>query len=87
MRRREFMSFLGGAAALPLTARAQQPATPIIGFLDPALSEDFSDPRRGFLRGLKEAGYVEGENVAISCRFENQMDRLPELANDLSPAF
>jgi putative tryptophan/tyrosine transport system substrate-binding protein len=66
MRRREFITLIGSAAVWPLTASAQQPAMPTIGFLDPTLPEDFSDPRRGFLQGLKETGYVEGESVAIN---------------------
>src|SRR5262252_3951514 len=57
---------------------------PVIGYLDPTSPGDFAEPHRGFLQGLKETGYVEAENVAISYRFaENQTDRLPELAVDL----
>jgi putative ABC transport system substrate-binding protein len=84
MRRREFITLIGGAAAAwPLTAPAQQPM-PVLGYLDPTSPGDFAEPRRGFLQGLKETGYIEGENVAISYRFaENQIDRLPELADDL----
>jgi ABC-type uncharacterized transport system substrate-binding protein len=84
MRRREFITLIGGAAAAwPLTAPAQQPM-PVLGYLDPTSPGDFVEPRRGFLQGLKETGYIEGENVAINYRFaENQIDRLPELADDL----
>jgi putative ABC transport system substrate-binding protein len=78
MRRREFMSLLGGtAAAWPLAARAQQPM-PVIGLLDPTSPDVLGNRLRGFHRGLKETGYVEGENVAIEYRWaENQSDRLP----------
>jgi putative ABC transport system substrate-binding protein len=85
MRRREFIAGLGSAAALPVVARAQQAAMPVIGYVS-ALSaddtyENFTVP---FLQGLKEAGFVEGQNVAVEYRYaENQYDRLPALAADL----
>src|SRR6478672_4067385 len=70
-------------AAWPLAARAQQPV-PIIGFLHSQSPDGFTEPLRGFRQGLKDTGYVEGENVAIEYRFaDNQMERLPELAAEL----
>ena len=82
--RRKFLATLGGAAAWPLAASAQQPAMPVIGFLDPTSPETFPHRLLGFRQGLKETGYVEGENVSIVYRFaENQRERLPALAAEL----
>jgi len=84
MRRREFMAGLAaGAAAWPLAAHAQQRAVPVIGFLSPQSADD-KNVTFPFFQGLKETGYVEGQNVAVEYRYaENQYDRLPALAADL----
>jgi len=83
--RREFITLLGGAAAWPVTARAQPPAMPVIGILIPVSRNEGLEALRGFLQGLKQVGFVEGENVSILYRFaENELDRLPALADDLA---
>src|SRR6516165_2452079 len=83
MKRRTFIAGFGSVAAWPLAARAQQPARPVIGFLS-TLSADDEDFTVPFLQGLKETGYVEGQNVVVEYRYaENQLDRLPALAADL----
>ena len=84
IRRRELIGMLGAVAAWPLAARAQQPAMPVIGFLDSRSPDALTDRLRGFRQGLKDSGYVEGENVGIDYRWaENQPDRLPVLAAEL----
>src|SRR5262245_65620374 len=85
MRRREFITALGGAAAAwPLAAWAQQPGVPVIGYLSPTSFVMISERLRGFHQGLKEVGYIVGENVAIEYGWsEGQYDRLPAMAVEL----
>ena len=88
MRRRAVITLLGGTAvAWPLAGRAQQPGMPVVGFLNAVSAEGFAERLRAFHQGLKDNGYVEGENVGIEYRWaENQIDRLPAMAIDLVQA-
>jgi putative tryptophan/tyrosine transport system substrate-binding protein len=85
VKRREFIRLLGGTAvAWPFAARAQQPAMPVVGFVDVASPQDFARPLSAFLKGLGETGYIDGHNVVIEYHWaEGRIDRLPEMAADL----
>jgi ABC-type uncharacterized transport system substrate-binding protein len=85
MRRREFITLLGGTVvAWPLAARAQQAGIPVIGFLNPTTPEALAEPMRGLRQGLKDAGFVEGENLTIEYRWaDNQAERLQAMATEL----
>jgi putative ABC transport system substrate-binding protein len=84
MRRREFITLISGAAAWPLAARAQPPAMPVVGLLRSTPAGPFPHLVPALREGLKEAGFVEGENVAIEQRWaDNRLDRLPDLAAEL----
>jgi len=84
MRRRDFITLVGGATMWPFAARAQRPTTPVVGFVNAAAQQDYKRQLAAFLKGLAESGYVEGRNVAIEYRWaEGRIDRLPTMMADL----
>ncbi|MFL6796541.1 MAG: ABC transporter substrate binding protein [Xanthobacteraceae bacterium] len=83
MRRRDFITLIGGAAGWPIVARAQQAALPVIGFLDHRAEDAMTSRIGAFRQGLKEAGFAEGENVSVVYRWANGFERLPEMAAEL----
>jgi putative ABC transport system substrate-binding protein len=84
MRRRDFLTLVGGATPLPIAARAQRSSTPVIGFLGTGSPGALQEPLAAFYRGLGEMGYIEGQNIKIEYRFaEGQYNRLPALAAQL----
>jgi putative ABC transport system substrate-binding protein len=86
MRRRQFIAWLGSAAAWPVVARAQQPALPIIGFVSLVSANGWAGYLEAFRKGLGETGYVEGQNVTVEYHYlEGQFGRLPALMADLVP--
>jgi hypothetical protein len=76
IRRREIITLLGGAAAWPIAAGAQQPPMPVVGFLETRSAESITERLRAFRQGLKETGYIDGDNVAIDYRWAEEVERL-----------
>jgi putative tryptophan/tyrosine transport system substrate-binding protein len=84
LKRREFITFLGGAGAWPITAWAQQSVSPVVGFLNPGSPVDFGHHAEGFLKGLKQSGFTEGENITVEYHWaEGRYERLPQQAQEL----